>query len=284
VNTVFIQNYLPEDCRWPHSWSLAVEEHFYLLLPLLLMVVATWYARRRRCTGAASTDPFRAIPIAGAGIALVALALRALSATLIDDWRQTYYPTHCRVDSLMFGVVLGYLYMYRRESLRVVEKWRLPLICLTVLIALLPLLVRRESSIPMQIAGYTWLFLGSGVLVALAAQSPSYGTAGSRWFVTGAGCLRWLGIYSYTLYLSHSVVFALPGRQWLVDQFRLHVWDSLWVERLLFWAMSLTGAVLLSHLVERPLLRRRDKWFPAQPGTVVMTTDRQPDCVSLIHA
>jgi peptidoglycan/LPS O-acetylase OafA/YrhL len=33
----FLQNYLPG--LWGHTWSLAVEEHFYLLLPCVLLVI-----------------------------------------------------------------------------------------------------------------------------------------------------------------------------------------------------------------------------------------------------
>src|SRR5207244_3621789 len=34
---VFIQSYFPG--LWNHTWSLAVEEHFYLLLPLALVLI-----------------------------------------------------------------------------------------------------------------------------------------------------------------------------------------------------------------------------------------------------
>src|SRR5438094_1957785 len=37
---LFLQNYFAG--LWPHTWSLAVEEHFYILLPLLLC----WMVRR----------------------------------------------------------------------------------------------------------------------------------------------------------------------------------------------------------------------------------------------
>jgi len=33
----FLQSYLPH--IWQHTWSLAVEEHFYFVLPLLLLVL-----------------------------------------------------------------------------------------------------------------------------------------------------------------------------------------------------------------------------------------------------
>ncbi|HEY2881794.1 MAG TPA: acyltransferase, partial [Pirellulales bacterium] len=37
-NLIFIQNYMQE-LQWPHTWSIAVEEHFYLALPILLVVL-----------------------------------------------------------------------------------------------------------------------------------------------------------------------------------------------------------------------------------------------------
>jgi peptidoglycan/LPS O-acetylase OafA/YrhL len=60
----FVQNYLP-GVR-PHTRSLAVEEHFYLLLPLLFLVLCN-LARN-------SSDPFKSLPAApvpSSGCALV---------------------------------------------------------------------------------------------------------------------------------------------------------------------------------------------------------------------
>ena len=52
------------------TWSLAVEEHFYLLLPLLLLLVAGLRLRSPR--------PFARLPWAVAAMALVCLGLRAV--------------------------------------------------------------------------------------------------------------------------------------------------------------------------------------------------------------
>jgi peptidoglycan/LPS O-acetylase OafA/YrhL len=48
----FVQNY--KHAIWRHTWSLAVEEHFYIMLPLFLLVL-TKVSRKR-------VDPFGAIP------------------------------------------------------------------------------------------------------------------------------------------------------------------------------------------------------------------------------
>src|SRR5947209_8518112 len=45
-NFFFIQNYFPLDRQWFASWSLAVEEHFYCILPLALLAVIAINARR----------------------------------------------------------------------------------------------------------------------------------------------------------------------------------------------------------------------------------------------
>ena len=55
VSAIFVRNFFGNDGfnYLAHSWSLAVEEHFYLMLPLLLLVLL-----RLRRLG----DPFRSIP------------------------------------------------------------------------------------------------------------------------------------------------------------------------------------------------------------------------------
>ena len=49
---LFLQNYLGK--MWIHTWSLAVEEHFYLLLPLVLFILIRRNPRSR--------DPFARLP------------------------------------------------------------------------------------------------------------------------------------------------------------------------------------------------------------------------------
>src|SRR6266511_3359067 len=90
-----------------HAWSLAVEDQFYLVLPLLLLVL---YPRPR------------AAVIIACIIVLGGIALRTILAfhNLIDTgvsfrgfqaW--IYYPTWTRLDPLVFGVMIAAIEKFR---------------------------------------------------------------------------------------------------------------------------------------------------------------------------
>ena len=65
----FVQNYGRN--LWGHTWSLAVEEHFYLLLAFLMFVLAR----------GGGDDPFRALPRIVVAVAAVCLGLRIATSS-----------------------------------------------------------------------------------------------------------------------------------------------------------------------------------------------------------
>jgi peptidoglycan/LPS O-acetylase OafA/YrhL len=102
----FLQSYIGG--MWGHTWSLAVEEHFYLFLPLLLILLCR-IGRQRQ-------DPFRVLPWMFLAVAFGSLAVRLFLCSAgprPDDIIR--YPSHLNVDSLLFGVVLSYVYHFRPE-------------------------------------------------------------------------------------------------------------------------------------------------------------------------
>ncbi len=113
-----MQNYFP--AIWPQTWSLAVEEHFYFLLALLAAILVRWDVAKRRegPTGQSRvSDPFAAlVPIFGV-VAVVALIIRIVAATHgTPSFYHNLFPTHLRLDSLLFGVLLSYLVWSRGEA------------------------------------------------------------------------------------------------------------------------------------------------------------------------
>jgi peptidoglycan/LPS O-acetylase OafA/YrhL len=92
-----------------HAWSLAVEDQFYLALPLLLLLISRWP---------------RAAAIVPCVIVLGGILLRAFLAfqNLEPDgvsfrgfqaW--IYYPTWTRLDPLVWGVVLAAMEKFRPQ-------------------------------------------------------------------------------------------------------------------------------------------------------------------------
>ena len=247
-NPLFIQNYFPPDRRWPYTWSVAVEEHFYLALPLLLLAISRVRHREQR--------PFSLLPWVTLFIAVAALALRVAAVRAGAGWRDVYYPTHLRADSLMFGVLIGYANWYYPDGFRrVCRHW--PLLLLVALAALVLPATRPLITSPITYSlGFTVLFLGFGALVALAAAYADFGFrfAPARWTAV-------VGRYSYTIYLAHGAMELLPryGRT-MSSAGRL---GGVWTQRALFIGLAVAGGIILAWLIERPALRLRDRWLPA---------------------
>jgi len=91
----FVQNYFPS--TWGHTWSLAVEEHFYIALILLIYFLV---CRRR-------TNPFCGLPIAVSVICVTCLFWR-LHDDANGSFRAIPHTTHLRIDALSFGVLVSY--------------------------------------------------------------------------------------------------------------------------------------------------------------------------------
>src|SRR5206468_3487241 len=116
---------------------------------------------------------------------------------------------------LCFGVFLGYLKCARPGwFVKVARAW--PVLLLLVPVALVfPLLHPMGQSPLIATAGFTVMYLAFGALVLLAGAYPDFGSRGPRVLVIPARVLAVIGVYSYTIYLSHSVVYRLPGVAWL---------------------------------------------------------------------
>ena len=243
----FVQNYVGG--LWAHTWSLAVEEHFYLLLPLGLILLS------RRAGG---RDPFRRLPQIFAAAAVALLLARALTAYVTGVERYAVLvATHLRLDSLFFGVLLSYFQHFRPHTLDVLRKHPWPVVAFALALFALPVLFPIETSILMNTAGLTLLYLGFGALMIVFLHW------GPLVYFSGSGFgsfLGYLGSRSYSIYLWH-----LPMREWGGE--------------LLVWALGrkppeaaafvvyVAGSILLglamAKLVEFPALKLRDYLFPS---------------------
>jgi len=220
-----------------HSWSLAIEEQFYLLWPPLVCLVG------RR------------------GIAPLAIAVVSASvwARMVGfDW----WILLGRSDGLALGALLAAWPSIREGARYTMARWQIvfgavslaALVYLGVLAATggIPLVIMpRWPSLTVLAAN----LLGFGIvgLVLGRLGSPALWPLRVRWLVG-------LGKISYGLYMYHFIVLCLSddAAQWLGMRGRP------------FWRVALTTAVILGLAViswrylERPILELKNR-FPYRP-------------------
>jgi peptidoglycan/LPS O-acetylase OafA/YrhL len=253
-NLVFLQNYVWPDTRWPASWSLAVEEHFYTALPLLIVICAAWgWGLRGVAWGCAAVCVL--VPVLRYGA---------------DDPVLAYIQTHYRADALCYGVVLGYCYHRHWKGFAFVTCWWPAIVAFTLAV----LAVLYFNPWPWQQSwmvaiGPSVLSLAFTGLVALAAARPDWGRDAVfpvHWLCR---LLAWVGVYSYTIYLAQAVAWMELGADGLNLGVSALFGTDMDVRWLLFIATSIVGGVILSHAVERPFLALRERWIPKKARKVV---------------
>ena len=175
-----------------HYWSLNVEEHFYLLLPLFLFAVQQFRFR---------------VGLLLAWIALSSFVIRPFAGTTwwsvwdFDPTKLITYGSHCRFDGLALGVLLGLCFTggyWPVASDEPVERFisrALGWAAVSVLAAIGPAYYNL-SGVPV-VTG------AAGILVFLATFERGYVLP--LWKISRL--LEHVGARSYTLYILHPVTW-----------------------------------------------------------------------------
>jgi peptidoglycan/LPS O-acetylase OafA/YrhL len=248
----FLQSYLPG--LWNHTWSLAVEEHFYLLLPLALALML-----RRNPN---SLTPLRPILSLAAGVAVVALASRLLNWYVRPSYGNLthLFASHLRLDSLFFGVAISYAYHFHSSRFDRLFAPRRRFLMLGGALLLAPAFAFRLETTPfIYTIGLTIFYVGSGMMLVgiLMSQIPP-----SRL----VDALATLGKYSYSIYLWHIFVsvWGIALVEGTLDR-ELETGTRL----AMYFVGSFGLGIAMAKVVEVPVLRIRDRWFPSRsPGAV----------------
>ena len=228
-----------------HTWSLAIEEQFYVLWPMLLLLAVKLRAPRWA---------------QALGVAVAALLSAAWMAHLVGsgvDADRVYYGTDTRAQTILVGVVAAFL-LQRVVNEGLTSRRGQPSNLIRRLTGAAGVAALGCVVAAMVFGGAEddWLYRGglllfaivSGVLVAAVVASPQ--SALTRALETRP--LRDVGVLSYSLYLWHWPVFLFltAGRTSLGGPALLGL-------RLV---VTLSLALAAYHLVEVPL--RRTSWRP----------------------
>ncbi|WP_323383134.1 acyltransferase family protein [Myxococcus dinghuensis] len=248
----FTQNFGLRRNGFSHAWSLCVEEHFYLALPLLVLALRGRVRAAHLLVGAAG--------LVAAGMLLRGvLWQRHFSMFGPDDigWRGydtlLYYPTYARLDGLTFGVLLAALRVFRPA---VWERWTrgpragaLAVVGLACLGGVLWLNEAYFRNLPYTMIAFPLTSLGYGALL-VAVSGPTASRVCAR--VPGA---KTFALLSFTLYLTHKAV--QHNVRVALEPYGL---DAFHPVTLLGGAVAvLLASLALHHGVERPALKWRSR-------------------------
>jgi peptidoglycan/LPS O-acetylase OafA/YrhL len=258
---IYLQNYF-NSSKLPytslmignHTWTLAVEEHFYFLLPLTLVAAG----RRWRTV----------IPAAAFLLLIGCLAIRVLTYHEPMDWVWDHEVTHKRIDSLFWGVFLVYLMRERPEFAAAVGRHRGAVLA-TGLLLITPMFVEPLKSPFVVTLGFSLLALGYGcILLAFVSVKPHEGVLGKMISSLPSRALAWLGFWSYSIYLWHYDLIHLFTYLGSTDSDGASRASSVQADTmdLGYLIASVALGALMGHLIEGPVLAWRDRRFPSHSG------------------
>jgi peptidoglycan/LPS O-acetylase OafA/YrhL len=174
-----------------HTWSLAVEEQFYIGWPLLLGIFAAW----------------RRAWLVALLLAAAVIALRNAAVHLANIPADPIY-TLLRYDEILLGCVLA------------LARVRFPAWAgVLALAALLPLAAMHEVRVSLHYFGYVVIAVLMAVLV---------GSAASLRGLLSVAPLRYFGRISYSLYLWHFPIWVITQNPWLTLVLSIGVADLSW--------------------------------------------------------
>jgi peptidoglycan/LPS O-acetylase OafA/YrhL len=247
-----------------HFWSLAVEEHFYMVWPLIVWVVAR---RPRRLMWTALA------------IAVVATAARAWAVHAGANEVATTVLTPFQLDGLLLGGLFA-VWLRQPGGEAAVRRWMLPMATASLGFIVLQFGLHRvvEGGVPairaLRYAAYHVVF--SAVILHAILGDPSSPLV--RFFRNPA--MVALGKYSYGLYVYHhflSFYFAKHGTEFALASIVGSHTLAVYVQALAGMAASFGVAWLSYELFEKHFLRLKSLW---PSGRLEGSVERQAAAVA----
>ena len=230
-----------------HTWTLAIEEQFYLLWPLILLALVGGFRRLRRPSGAAGRR--RSALVAGvalAGAVASALTMAVLTPVGATSVNRSYYGSDTRAQGLLIGAALAALCLWWGPVRTSAGRRLLGVVGLAGALGVLVMWRTVPESSPLTFhGGFALLALATAGVIACVTLLGRHPVAG----LLSVRPLPYLGKISYGMYLWYWPVLLVMTSQ------RTHLQGvALLAARL---AVIVGVAALSFHLVESPIHRGR---------------------------
>lgn len=234
-----------------HAWSLCVEEHFYLFLPLILigLQISNFFKK----------SYWLLLLLFVFGFAIRIYSYNHCYLPEVEDdtnwvawYKYLYYPTYTRLDGLLIGVSIAAVYQFLPVTWNRISKYGnfLIIISLSILTGAY-FLCKDQSSFNASVFGFPLVAVGYGCMVA-GAVSPS-----GFLFKWKSNATTFIATLSYAIYLTHKGVIHITHQ--ILADFKLN--DNLLM--LICMVTCVLGAYILHLAVEKPFMKLRSKIIKA---------------------
>lgn len=231
----FLRNYIQG--YWVHTWSLCVEEHFYLSFPIFVYLILKYFYSRF----------YYFLILFLIGIVLMIIFNRVYQIYVNDAY--VTFATHHRMDSILWGVIIRYFFKFHSNFIQKVLPFRFWLLLLSFIL-ISPIFFIQGDSKFMHSFGVTFLYIGFGIILLIMStiHIPRNGVI---------AFIAYIGQCSYLIYLWHLFVRRV------ID---FHLWKVIPISSELSFPLymlsSITFGILLTKVIEEPILKWRDQKFP----------------------
>ena len=232
---LYVQNYLPG--LNGHTWSLAVEEQFYISFAILFYLAFKfkWLEKKTVVISVLLS------------LMLMVVVLRMISET---GWTSGFIESHNRMDGILCGVLASYLFYFTNSIEKIYSHSWIALFISLGLISPIVLYhgVSREWFSVSQFA----MNLGFALLVCLAWNPQLYGAMlKPRLIKFPFKIIAFVGVHSYSIYLWHALIKKFLILSPLSDKWAI----------VLYFILTIGLGIIISILIEQPILKFRNRVF-----------------------
>ncbi len=242
-----------------HSWSLCIEEQFYLILPAVALLIARFRNAVRWCW------------IVLVGAMMLAMVVRGLAwwnhgqhaIAGYDYYQYIYYSSYARFDELLPGVALALIKNFHGDFFEKLKRhgnklFVIGIVGVAAMFFLFSEFLETDQdgfNFWVTTFGYSLLSISFAILV-MSALTPA--SLLNKIKIPGAASLA---LWSYAIYLAHKPIYKVLGNLFRQHDISADAWTG--VVTVIF--AGAVGGWVLFRLIETPFMRMRDRLYSKVP-------------------